>query len=96
MAKRKYVFMQRWRLFYFGIVEAWRSGASNTEEEKAAHKELAQLSAECLRACREGKQDLMIQKLDVLAGRTLDEYAGNELERMLNGTHEDVPEWLRK
>jgi len=94
----RYVPFQRWRIFWWAMKMAAASGANKESNPAAsqAYRELSELGKDALVACRTGQQDVMIARLDALAGRTLVEYANDELERMLAGTHEDVPEWLKK
>lgn len=94
--KPQRVFFQRCRLFLFGMSNVWKSGRAKSYAERDVYTQLAKLASECLRACNEGKQAIMLEKLDTLGGQSLEKYAQSELERMLAGTHEDVPEWLKK
>lgn len=90
----RYVPFQKLRIFMWSLKMAGAAGA-NTESNpqlSAAYRELVELGKQALRACSEGRQDAFIAKLDALAIMNRQD----ELERMLAGTHEDVPEWLRK
>ncbi len=62
----RYVPFKVWRIFLFGMQNAWKIGTADTEAEKAVRRELADLVTECLRAIDDDKQDLMVAKLDIL------------------------------
>jgi len=85
----------RTKLFMFMCKHAWKSGMNKdvNSELHRVHKVLSDLAMECLKALDEDKGDQMLAKLEVLRLLHGDD---NELEAMLNGTHPDVPDWLRK
>jgi hypothetical protein len=58
----------------------------------AAYGGLAHLSQAALIAAREGRQEQFLKVLDILDQQLL----GDSLEGMLDGTADNVPEWLRK
>lgn len=88
---------QRWRIFLFAMKHAWLAGRAKARNQNhlfEAHESLAKLGSFAFQAAKAGQHQRFLHALDVV-----DEAANmtdNELEQMLNGTHKDVPEWLRK
>ncbi|GEM_PF-4165765 len=92
--KPKFVFFQRWRIFLFGMKAAAKTGFAKSEAERKAYKEIATLAANCLQACNERQQAKMIAQIDTLLQPKVPEKS--MLDALIDGTHEDLPEWLRK
>ena len=90
----KKVPFQKWRIFWFGLRMVVRaSRLKDTNPELAlAYSGLAELSQAALVAIREGRQEQFLRTLDLLDQML----PGNSLDEMLNGTSQDIPEWLRK
>jgi len=92
MKLRKVPF-QKARLMLFGFKQAYMAGRYKDSDpvRAAAYIRLAKLSSEAIDAVNSNRQEFFISKLNEFNSRP-----ESDLERMLNGTHEDVPEWLRK
>ena len=93
MSYRKIPF-QTWRIAWLSIKFAYRGGGAQTTQEKEAYKGLVKLCEEALKAINAGADvaDRFVLKLDQLIA----DNERAELKSMLDGTHPDVPEWLRK
>lgn len=86
------VMFQRWRIFWWAMKMAGRSGANKESNPalSAAYRELAELGKLALLACRDGRQDAFLANLDGL------DATDKQLARWLDGKGDDLPEWLRK
>jgi len=90
---------QRWKIFWWTMKMAIASGHNREDNPELArvYYELAEMGNQALKACEEGQQDAFIEKIESLNGQSvMKQFSNDDLERMLDGTHEDVPEWLRK
>lgn len=92
MAKR--VLFQKLRLTYFGAKMAGRAAIFEDEhpDVAAAYKYLSDLTKSAISHCRHGKQDQFLAELDQIEMRQ----AKNELDAMLDGKSDELPEWLKK
>ena len=103
---RKFVMFRKWRLFWFGAVHAAEANKAEKAGQAAladAHYTLAAMAQECLKAENAGQGEAKLAQLEELCAlrdtkQTLESILGGDdaLKRMLDGTHEDVPDWLRK
>lgn len=87
---------QRWRIFLFAMKHAWLAGQAKSRNQLKvfeAHKSLAELGNIAMQAARTGQHNHFLRALDTVKFSRMDD---DELEKMLSGTHKDVPEWLRK
>ena len=94
MTQLRKVPFQQLRLYYCGVKFASGKNNAKNQAELNAYSDLLALCAECLVAVREGPaaQAAMLTKIETLQNpKGID-----ALEAMLNGTHPDTPEWLRK
>jgi hypothetical protein len=95
MTEIRKVRFQGWRLFFFGMKCAVKGAVVKNKDVAEAYVDLANLAADCMKACTAGTRAkaIMIRKLDVLLETTPQK---DELQAMLDGTHKNVPDWLRK
>lgn len=82
------------RILMFYLKYAKEAERTKDAKEKAAYQHLADLAVEATACLREGPKyvEIFMQKLDQL----IEDGNRNELDNILNGIHNDVPEWLRK
>ncbi|SRR6056297_523832 len=88
---------QKWRIFWFALSHAYKAGQAKQSGDMLlyeAHAILAQLGRVALRAANNGTEETFLKALD--DAEAFFEDVDKDLEAMLDGTHEDVPEWLRK
>lgn len=88
---------QKWRIFWFAITHAHkasRAKASGDMLRYEAHASLAHLGRAALHAANYGTEETFLRALD--EANALFGDVDKDLDSMLDGTHEDVPEWLRK
>lgn len=84
---------QRIKLVMFAISHARKSLSANSNEEAEAHKTLVQLCHLGVKMRSEGKTEEFIIMLDRMALLRDDT---SILEKMIDGTYEDLPPWLQK
>lgn len=89
---RKHVPFQKLRLMWFQAQQNARADSETDPARKRAYEELSRLSEDCIYAVNHGKQDLMMQKLELLGSNQFKK----DFEDLLSGKHPDLPEWLRK
>lgn len=102
---RKFVMFRKWRLFWFGAHHAYKAGHAehNGQHNLAdAHKTLAAMAKECLTAENNGQGEMKLRQLEELCALSDTKSVLNDIledsdfKAMLDGTHDNVPEWLRK